>query len=78
LGSAALLISVHLIGGCILLALGIVGEYVGRIYDQVKARPLYLLKDRSPDTDSWPCLSGLDKKRHRPYQGPSEEGQSAA
>jgi dolichol-phosphate mannosyltransferase len=78
LGSAALLISVHLIGGCILLALGIVGEYVGRIYDQVKARPLYLLKDKSPDTDSWPCLSGLDKKRPRPYQGPSEEGQSAA
>jgi dolichol-phosphate mannosyltransferase len=78
LGWAALLISMHLIGGCILLALGIVGEYVGRIYDQVKGRPLYLLKDKSPDTETWPCLSGLDKKRARSYQAHPEEGQSAA
>jgi dolichol-phosphate mannosyltransferase len=48
-GWAAVLASVHVLGGCILLALGVVGEYVGRIYEQVKARPLYVLKDRSPD-----------------------------
>ena len=35
--------------GCVLLAVGIVGEYVGRIYEQVKDRPLYLLKETSED-----------------------------
>src|SRR5262249_53537356 len=42
-----LLASVYLLGGAILCALGIIGEYVGRIYEQVKARPLYLLKETS-------------------------------
>lgn len=34
-----------LIGGGILFALGVVGEYVGRIYEQVKGRPLYVVKE---------------------------------
>jgi dolichol-phosphate mannosyltransferase len=42
-----LLASVNLLGGCILCTLGIVGEYVGRIYEQVKGRPIYLVKDSS-------------------------------
>ena len=42
---AALLVSLHLIGGAILCALGTIGEYVGRVYEQVKGRPLYLLKE---------------------------------
>ncbi|TMQ33854.1 MAG: glycosyltransferase family 2 protein [Planctomycetota bacterium] len=46
--AAVLLTSLYFLGGSILLTLGIVGEYVGRIYEQTKARPLYLLKDRSP------------------------------
>lgn len=47
LGWSALLSSIYLMGGCILSALGLLGEYVGRIFDQVKNRPLYLLKDSS-------------------------------
>ncbi len=42
------LVAVLLVGGCILCSVGLVGEYVGRVYDQVKARPLYLLKETSP------------------------------
>lgn len=45
----SLLIASHLLAGCILLSLGVLGEYVGRIYEQVKQRPLYLLKDRSSE-----------------------------
>jgi dolichol-phosphate mannosyltransferase len=44
-----LYVSMHLLGGGILCTLGIVGEYVGRIYEQIKARPLYVLKEKSPD-----------------------------
>jgi dolichol-phosphate mannosyltransferase len=43
-----LLIVVLVLGGLILCAIGIVGEYVGRIYEQVKQRPIYLLKEASP------------------------------
>jgi dolichol-phosphate mannosyltransferase len=36
------------LGGLILCSLGIVGEYVGRVFEQVKQRPIYLLKECSP------------------------------
>ena len=45
-GWAALFVAVLFIGGVQLVALGIVGEYVGRIYAEVKRRPLYLLQER--------------------------------
>jgi dolichol-phosphate mannosyltransferase len=41
-------ITLLLVGGCILGGLGIVGEYVGRIYEQVKGRPLYLVQESVP------------------------------
>jgi glycosyltransferase involved in cell wall biosynthesis len=44
-----LMVVVLLVGGCTLSALGVVGEYVGRVYEQVKGRPLYLLKEVSPE-----------------------------
>jgi dolichol-phosphate mannosyltransferase len=48
-GSLFLSSSLYFMSGCILCSLGIVGEYVGRIYDQVKDRPLYVLKETSWD-----------------------------
>ena len=45
-GFGAITILVLLLGGIQLIALGIIGEYVGRIYDEVKGRPLYLVRSR--------------------------------
>jgi hypothetical protein len=45
-GWTALMIAVLFIGGVQLIALGIMGEYVGRIYGEAKRRPLYLLRER--------------------------------
>jgi len=45
-GQATTLVSVLLLGGVQLICLGIVGEYLGRIYNEVKRRPLYLISGK--------------------------------
>ena len=44
-GWTSLLVSLWFVGGTILLALGITGEYIGKIYKEVKHRPLYFIMD---------------------------------
>jgi dolichol-phosphate mannosyltransferase len=46
-GVTTTVIAVLLLGGIQLMAIGVIGEYVGRIYDEVKQRPLYLVKQRT-------------------------------
>ena len=45
-GWASLLACLMVVGGVQLLVLGIIGEYVGRVYDEVRRRPLFLVRDR--------------------------------
>ncbi|MBW7860863.1 MAG: glycosyltransferase family 2 protein [Rhodocyclaceae bacterium] len=45
-GWTALMLAVLFIGGIQLLALGVLGEYVGRIYSEVKRRPLYVVAEQ--------------------------------
>jgi dolichol-phosphate mannosyltransferase len=45
-GVSTLLFAVLLLGGIQLITLGIVGEYISRIYDEVKRRPLYVVRAR--------------------------------
>ncbi|MCL4393916.1 MAG: glycosyltransferase family 2 protein [Chloroflexi bacterium] len=47
-GQATTLISVLFLGGVQLVFLGILGEYLGRIYDEVKNRPLYITTEAPP------------------------------
>ena len=44
-GQATTFILVLLIGGIQLIFLGVIGEYLGRIYDEVRNRPLYIVCD---------------------------------
>ena len=50
-GWASLMCIVCFLGGTVLLALGIIGEYVGKTYIETKARPRYIISERTYDTD---------------------------
>ena len=44
-GWTTLMVFVLLLGGVQLMVIGVLGEYLGRIYDEVKGRPLYLVAE---------------------------------
>jgi len=53
-GQATTLIAVLLLGGVQLISLGILGEYIGRIYDEAKGRPLYITRETPDDFSPLP------------------------
>ena len=62
-GFASIIVSVMFLGGIQLLSLGVLGEYIGRIFAEVKRRPLYLVAERigtpsQPDTAPIPSRHG--------------------
>ena len=51
-GWTSLILATVALGVMNLICIGILGEYVGRIYEQVKQRPLYLVQDTTPESDA--------------------------
>jgi dolichol-phosphate mannosyltransferase len=49
-GQASTLIAVLFLGGVQLISLGILGEYIGRLYDEAKGRPLYIVRKETQNT----------------------------
>lgn len=60
LGQATTLIAVLFLGGVQLICVGILGEYIGRLYDEAKGRPLYVVR-QGPDDRPSTAISGKKK-----------------
>jgi polyisoprenyl-phosphate glycosyltransferase len=62
-GYTSTIVSVLFMGGIQLICLGILGEYIGRIYDEVKRRPLYLVRQVHAGAES---LSIMEEAATKP------------
>jgi glycosyltransferase involved in cell wall biosynthesis len=78
-GYPTLVISIMFFSGVQLISLGVLGEYLGRVYEQVKGRPLFLVADEigvaSEKSDS---MSAGPKAGASPPKGSARESQLAA
>jgi polyisoprenyl-phosphate glycosyltransferase len=63
-GFPTLIISVMLFAGIQLISLGVIGEYLGRVYEEVKGRPLYLVGERVGLDDRQPHGHETDRCPH--------------
>jgi polyisoprenyl-phosphate glycosyltransferase len=71
-GFATIAIAIFFLGAVQLISIGILGEYIGRIYEEVKNRPLYILAELGSNTHrrsnlTLPGISPTSADRHPPY-----------
>ena len=63
-GWSSLTVLVSIIGGATLMSIGVLGEYVGKLYEQTKNRPLYLVSQTvniNAEAQSETCFTSADK-----------------
>lgn len=71
-GYTSTIVSVLFIGGIQLLCLGILGEYIGRIYDEVKKRPLYIIRQVHEGTTALRIMDAEARADHMPIEAKRE------
>lgn len=68
-GLATIMIAMFFLGAVQLVSIGILGEYVGRIYEEVKGRPLYVLSEVAGFTEVSPQLKDRGVPAQRGHNG---------
>jgi polyisoprenyl-phosphate glycosyltransferase len=81
-GWTALIIAILFLGGAQLISLGVVGEYIGRLYGEAKRRPLYLVRETlpaaprlEPVAERRPSRDRRSWRERRHERGPRVNGQ---
>jgi glycosyltransferase involved in cell wall biosynthesis len=64
-GWTSMLVVVLFMGGVQLMSIGLLGAYIARVYDQVKGRPLYVVRERLGFAESGPCGLSADGRQDR-------------
>jgi hypothetical protein len=72
-GYASLLVTVAFLSGVQLMVMGMVGQYVARVYDETRARPLYLVRE-ARGLETWTGFAGRDSMADG-FRGPPAPGQ---